>query len=349
MAADEYQLRKDIDRVITFLDNLEKLDGDGDILAILRDELGKYYDSSDVDFISNKLNDDLSELDSSLNTLTSSLIEFNSELISFDEDNTNLASDLSKLKNNLHTIVSSVNNFSSRLIAAENSLGTTSSDLDKLVYSLNTLTDYLTTFEGTLSEFEDELDDNPDIDVSELNANIITLFGVIGSVKNDVSTAESSINQALSDISDVQEDIYGDGQNKAGIISDLSDLDDTINDSTTGLAVAHSHIGTINQSITGIQGDISDVQGDITTVQTDIGDVDVSVNSDLQTQITVILSLFKEMIPPIIEVDGLPMADGTTVTAPPTGKHYASMEYNYDIVKVKSTGKYYKRINVEGW
>ena len=93
---ENYQYRKDIDRAINIINALDNAlsskynIGDGNLLEYIERELGKYYDSSEVDAATEKLNNDLTELYGSLDDLTESLVDFNEELIDFDKDNNNL-------------------------------------------------------------------------------------------------------------------------------------------------------------------------------------------------------------------------------------------------------------------
>lgn len=311
---DDYQLRKDIDRIITFLDNLEKLDNSDDgILAILKGELSKYYDSSEVDVVTEKLNGDLTELRSSLGDLTDGLVEFNGELIAFDESNTNLKGDLSKLKQNLQKFTAAVNklkvdlngldekseefgedlwgeeglderltslglkigNDDSGLIKDLNELdeytkgfyddvygtnglstqlttlegvinnpttglaaqltgldskvfganglserifgtnglasriGTAEGGLSNLTDSLDTLVDFLTNFEGTLDDFEEALEEDSNIDTSELNSSITALLGLIAGVKKDVDVVDGNLTDVSDSFNGVKSNLYG--------------------------------------------------------------------------------------------------------------------------------------------
>lgn len=310
---DDYQLRKDINRVITFLNNLEKIEDDDSILALLKEELGKYYDSSEVDVVTGKLNDDLTELHSSLGDLTDGLIEFNGELIAFDESNTNLKGDLSKLKQNLQKFTAAVNKLkvdlkgldeksdefdedlwgegglderltslgvkignddsglvkglndltdgldqleddvfgtnglSSQLSALEGTInnpttglaaqltgldsrvfganglsesifganglasriGAAEGGLSNLTDSLDTLVEFLTNFEGTLDDFEEALEEDSNIDTSELNSSITALLGLIAGVKNDVDVVDGNLTDVSDSFNGVKSNLYG--------------------------------------------------------------------------------------------------------------------------------------------
>ena len=123
--ADDYNLRKDIDTVVRFIETLEST-------SELKELLNKQSDKFDIDLANEKLSTDLDKLsydlttfDNSLNALKGNLIDFNAELIDFDEDNTNLASDLSKLKDNLLIVLNTLTAFSG--------------DLDRLTGELNGL------------------------------------------------------------------------------------------------------------------------------------------------------------------------------------------------------------------
>lgn len=68
--SDEYQLRKDIDRIISVVNQLEWIMNDAGV-DNLNELLSKYYDSSDVDVRNWKLNDDLEDTTATANTADS--------------------------------------------------------------------------------------------------------------------------------------------------------------------------------------------------------------------------------------------------------------------------------------
>lgn len=263
--SNEYQLRKDIDRFKTFLDNLEytlktKYNVGSEDISVL---FNQFYDASDVDMIKARLKDNL-------NYLQDSLVKFNGALIDFDEDNTNLDTDLEKMKENL--II-----FRDAVETLQTDLENLDVDLSHLKRDLNILSDYLVAFEGSLAEFEEELRE-AGIDVSSLNEDVIKLFHAIGNVKSDINVAQT-------DITNVQTDI-GDTTALTGTIVD------NIESTQTDISNVQSDIGDVTQlsddivtTIGSVQSDIGDAQTDITDLETSVGTVDVASDGDLQTQI----------------------------------------------------------------
>ena len=234
----DYQLRKDINRVITFLNNLEKIEDDDSILALLKEELGKYYDSSEVDVVTGKLNDDLTELHSSLGDLTDGLVEFNGELIAFDESNTNLKGDLSKLKQNLQKFTAAVNKLKVDLKGLDEksdefdedlwgegglderltSLGVKIGNDDSgLVKGLNDLTDGLSKLEN---------------DVFGTNGLSSSVSGLSAALGSDKSGLIKDLNELDAYTKEFYDDVYGTN----GLSTQLSTLEGVINNPTTGLA-----------------------------------------------------------------------------------------------------------------
>ena len=285
---DDYQLRKDINRVITFLNNLEKIEDDDSILALLKEELGKYYDSSEVDVISDKLNNDLEVLDDSLTDLTSSLVEFNDELISFDKDNNNLKTDLSKLKDNLHRFTSAVDGLNTDLSALDSSLTQLSSDVDGyadsiddlltavgdnnsgLVKSMNTLSATVgDANSGLVKQANDTSSSVTKLgnDLTTLNGSLNTLSGTVGNnssglVKqvNDLSSSVDNLDSDLDTLDGNLTSLTGIvGSNSSGLVKDLNDLTSTVNSldddifGTNGLAsrltATENSLGTANSDL----------------------------------------------------------------------------------------------------
>lgn len=234
---DDYQLRKDINRVITFLNNLEKIEDDDSILALLKEELGKYYDSSEVDVISDKLNNDLEVLDDSLTDLTGSLIEFNDELISFDKDNNNLKGDLSKLKDNLHRFTSAVDGLSTDLTALDTSLSNLSDDVDE----------YGDAISGLQSSN------------SQLSSDLTSLDSSLTQLETDVDGYGTSIDNLLAAV----------GDNNSGLVKSLNTLQTVVGDSNSGLV---KQANDTSSSVTQLGNDLTTLNGSLTTLSGTVGD-----------------------------------------------------------------------------
>ena len=187
--SDEYQLRKDIDRIYRDLYDLNN-----DTLNVVTKEelnnvLKSFYDLSEVDTVWSKLKTDLGTLSGHLTTFRTSLIAFNQSLITFNGDTTTLASDLTKLSDNLEGLLSHI-----RQLGGDSTI---------LADTLETLSEYLTGFSGTLTEFQNEIKTDIGTDAFNLlNEDIVKLLYVINVAQDNIDTVQT-------DISVVQVDMYG--------------------------------------------------------------------------------------------------------------------------------------------
>lgn len=246
---------------------------------------------NDLDASLTQLGGDVSGLGSKVTGLMTAVGDSNSGLVkSMNTLQTTVGDNSSGLVKQVNTLDGALNQLSddifgangldARLTSTEGSLSSTSSKLSKVVYSLDNLSDYLTEFEGNLSAFETTLENNPDIDTSKLDENIVKLFHAIGNVKNDVSDAQDGISDAEGKISatktsinTVKTDLYGsktvNGQTVPREPSDtptdnsvkggLRGIDHTINDNG-GLI---DQLGDVGDNIDNVKGEIygTDNQG----------------------------------------------------------------------------------------
>ena len=246
---------------------------------------------NDLDASLTQLGSDVSGLGSKVTGLMTAVGDSNSGLVkSMNTLQTTVGDNSSGLVKQVNTLdgaldqlsddIFGTNGLDARLTSTEGSLSSTSSKLSKVVYSLDNLSDYLTEFEGNLSAFETTLENNPDIDTSKLDENIVKLFHAIGNVKNDVSDAQDGISDAEGKISatktsinTVKTDLYGsktvNGQTVPREPSDtptnnsvkggLRGLDHTINDNG-GLI---DQLGDVGDNIDNVKGEIygTDSQG----------------------------------------------------------------------------------------
>ena len=183
---------------------------------------------NDLDSNLTQLDDDVfgtNGLDSQLSNLARVVGDNNSGLVKG-------LNDLDSSLNQLDTNVFGQNGLSTRLSTVEGNLSTvsngltsTDSDLKKLVYSLDKLSSYLTDFEGSLEDLQDEIDNDPNIDTTKLNENMVALFGAIGEVKSNVSTVET--------------DMYGNGTSEqpaqGSLLSDMSTAKSNISSAQTSI------------------------------------------------------------------------------------------------------------------
>ena len=215
-----------------------------------------------------QLNTDLNTLNTSLNGvkntvgdntkgLVKGLNDLNSSVDSLDSDTDALASRLTTVEGSLSTVSSGLTN--------------TDSDLKKLVYSLEKLSGYLTDFEGSLEDLEDEIADDPNIDTTKLNANMVALFGAISEVKSNVSTVET--------------DMYGNGTSSSpaqgSLLADMSTA-------KTNISSAQTSIGNVKTDLYGANGTASSPQNNslkknLQNVKTTVGDANSGLVKDLNT------------------------------------------------------------------
>ena len=81
--------------------------------------------------------------------------------------------------------------------------------LSQLNNSLDILASYLTQFEDELEEFEQELEDDPNIDTSQLNSTIVTLFGAIKAVQGNVDATQGQLGDVSDSFDGVKSNLYG--------------------------------------------------------------------------------------------------------------------------------------------
>ena len=227
-----------------------------------------------------QLNTDLNTLNTSLNGvkntvgdntkgLVKGLNDLSSSVDSLDSDTDALASRLTTVEGSLSTVSSGLTN--------------TDSDLKKLVYSLDKLSGYLTDFEGSLEDLQDEIADDPNIDTTKLNANMVALFGAISEVKGNVSTVET--------------DMYGSGTSEqpsqGSLLADMSTA-------KTNISSAQTSIGDVKTDLYGANGTASSPQNNslkknLQNVKTTVGDANSGLVKDLNTASTHISTVQTDM------------------------------------------------------
>lgn len=285
---DEYQLRKDIDKLKAEVDNID---------------LSKYSTSSEVNLkytrLSNDLdtldddlgglNDDLIEFSTTLINLRSNLIEFNEELIDFDENNTNLASDLSKLKDNLHLFTSATQKLTTDLSALDGKLD----DFGDDVFGQNGLDSQLTALVNAVG------DSNSGLVKSMKTLQDTVGDGNSGLVKqaNDTTSSITQLNTDLSGLSTSLSTLTNTvGDNSKGLVKQLNDLD-----SSTG-SFYNDVFGT-----GGLSSRLSATESSLTTTNSDLGKLVSSLNilSSYLTTFEGTLEEFEEQL----DDDGIDISD----------------------------------------
>lgn len=257
----EYQLRKDVDRLNIFFNEINRLLHENNISGI-RELLEQYYDKSDVDFVRDKLSSDLNALNTDLNSLSVGLEHLSNELNDgyvtelrqlqesiYGGDGYTLNSpSASSLKGLLSTLQNGLNGLSDTLGDESNGLVKDINDLKhdnaQLSETLSALTLGLTSFSGTLNEFKAKLTQN-NINYDDLDTGITSLLELIftaqqdiTAVDNKVDTVNTGLTTATGQISDLNNTIgsptstnnntvFGKINNTNNLIDDVSE--DTLN------------------------------------------------------------------------------------------------------------------------
>ena len=199
-----WENRRDLDRVRWLVDELDRLFSANGV-SNFKELLNKYYDQSEIDLATSKLNKDLTALNSSLDVLNSSLVDFNAGLIDFDEDNTNLDEDLTKLKDNLLSFLDVLGLLDVDLTALQSSLTT----LEGQINGTDGLSDVLEALQvqiygddpehpssdslrGMLDEFGAKLNDLDSGD-TKLSLTLSTLSGYLTTFKGSLAELEAQI------------------------------------------------------------------------------------------------------------------------------------------------------------
>lgn len=167
-------------------------------------------------------------------------------------------------------------------------------------------------------------------DTSQVSGSIVqNITGIktdIGNTSSIDGSIVSNINNVLNDISDVQ--------------SDIGDMSQLSNDLASSISDTQSNIGVVQENI-----DV--VQSDITDIQTDVGNVDVEVNSDLQTQILNIVGMLKDMFVAVAEVDSITSVTEDTMTISVDGVvttyYIIPSDYPYEIIHTRDTDEYFTK------
>ena len=176
------------------------------------------------------------------------------------------------------------------------------------------------------------------------SASANTLFG---KVKNAQETADSVDTRVGTSTSTSTNTVFGSINN---VISSVGDVEDAIDNVETKMYKGSNGTGTMQNPANGtVKQLIDSAQSDISDVQSGVGAVDIEMNNDLQTQIFDIINLLKGIIPPHIVVENLPLPQ---LGGRPTNVSGQSApnpsDFPYDLVRLKSNGKYFKRREKQG-
>ena len=314
LANDLTKLKDNLHRFINATNNFSThlSDLDDTINQFDTDVFGENGLDSQLQNLATVIGDNNSGLVKGLNDLDSNLTQLDNDVfgnngldsqlsnlaVVVGDNNSGLVKGLNDLDNSLTQLDIDTTGLSTRLTTVEGNLSTvttgltsTDSDLKKLVYSLDKLSGYLTDFEGSLEDLQDELEDDPNIDTSKLNENMVALFGAISEVKSnvstvetdmygngtselpaegsllaDMSTAKTNIGSAQTAIGNVKTDLYGSNQNpnspQTGSVK--SNLNTLKNDTVPAVQTALYGNGTAsNPSSDSTMGKINTVKSDL--------------------------------------------------------------------------------------
>ena len=197
-----------------------------------------------------------------------------------DEDDTGLRGQLITLQSQTGAMNVNLTKLTDGLFNTEGELKVTgdqiiifSQELDEFIQDLGTLGESLSNFEGSLTEFKEQ---NKDIELNTfaLDSSIVDLFAIIGSVRSDVTSLDNTINDEenglVKHIGDVQDSLYGEGGNS----------DNYSNNSLLGqIDTVQGDITTINETtIPNVESSIQTVDGKVATAK---GRIDTIVNTTI--------------------------------------------------------------------
>lgn len=157
----------------------------------------------------------LADLDNNLTQLNDDVFGeggLDEQLTNLDGTINNPSTGLSAQLNGLDTRVFGSGGLSDSIFGANGlatRITTAEGGLSKLNSSLDILASYLTQFEDELEEFEQELDNDPNIDTSQLNSTIVTLFGAIRAVQGNVDTTQTQLDGVSDSFDGVKSNLYG--------------------------------------------------------------------------------------------------------------------------------------------
>ena len=323
---DDYQFRKDIDRLKQFVDEMDNEMKLSDAESI-KDYLAQFYDQSVVD----KFVADVTKLKSDLSILETSLTEFQEEVTSFGVDNNKFKEDLGELQALVNAVINDVTDLSIGSTEFSEALSAFDIDITEFVNTLmglnndlSVLSGYLDEFEGDLNDFEVELIDSIGEDAyNELSDDIVNLVWAIGNVRKRTETAEGNITQLRSDIGDdtnYDPSTYNPatganapqglqqwskwlkwkiGDSNSGMVKDINGLLSKIgnpNDTTSGtiygdIYVANGHITDINFLINGD----NEHEGILTQISNIQDDIDGITNANNTGSLDVLESMLNNI------------------------------------------------------
>ena len=196
------------------------------------DVFGQNGLESSVNGLSSAIGDNNSGLTKELNDLDSYTKDFYDDVYGTNGLNTQLSALEGVINNPTTGLSAQINGLDNRVFGTgglndsifgtnglASRIGTAEGGLSNLTGSLDTLVDFLTNFEGTLDDFEEALEEDEDIDTSQLNSSITSLLTLIAGVKKDIDVVDGNLTDVSDSFDGVKTNLYGtktitvDGQN----------------------------------------------------------------------------------------------------------------------------------------
>ena len=283
--SDEYQLRKDIDRLSVSIESIknELID-----VGVIDDDMNATQIMGNVV----SLRSDLDDFNTSLTTLESSLNTLDLEL-NGDANTDGLVDYIDALKVYIYGGGSydyqnpSSTSLKGLLDNLETQIGQIISGDQQLSIDLGTLGEYLDGFNGTLQEFKEELEEEG-IDLTNVNEGLINLIYRVNYTKNEVDTHQQDLedfDEMIGSPSDTgNSTIYGVLNNT---VSGLGDVTTSANNLTKTLYSGTNGTGTTSSPANDtVMKNLNTATSNVSSLTSKVGTVNVSTDGSLATQIT---------------------------------------------------------------
>ena len=283
--SDEYQLRKDIDRLSVSIESIknELID-----VGVIDDDMNATQIMGNVV----SLRSDLDDFNTSLTTLESSLNTLDLEL-NGDANTDGLVDYINALKVYIYGGGSydyqnpSSTSLKGLLDNLETQIGQIISGDQQLSIDLGTLGEYLDGFNGTLQEFKEELEEEG-IDLTNVNEGLINLIYRVNYTKDQVDTHQQNIedfDETIGSPSDTgNSTVYGVLNNT---VTGLGNVTTSANNLTKTLYSGTNGTGTTSSPANNtVMKNLNTATSNVSSLTSKVGTVNVSTDGSLATQIS---------------------------------------------------------------
>jgi len=258
--------------------------------------------SSDVTALENTVNDastGVAANASGLSSLTTRVTTAEGTITSHTSDITTLQSDLTTAEGNITTNATGISGLTTRVTAAEGNITTNATDITALETTVNdastgvaatasglsALTTRVTTAENDIDTNSSAVttldasftqDVNYRTKISDESANLLTTEGDVDvelEELTDFVSGSSAAVQALDVRTTASED------NITTQASQITALESTVNDPTTGVDVTAAGLSSLSTSVSVIDGQVSSISQDLTSLTTRVGDNETSIST----------------------------------------------------------------------